>query len=332
LAKAITKNSTSGFYNFTLNILPCFDEHSKNNKMENKNYTTTIEIAKSPHEVFNAINDVTNWWSKDFQGSSTKLNDEFIINHPNAHYSKQKLIELIPDKKLVWLVTDSHLDWIKTDKQEWTNTKMIFELIPDNNKIRLRFTHEGLTPDKECYALIEKGWEIIVGDWLQHFIATGKPSQGMAKAAEIRNQALKENASFHSSITVNITPKEAFEGICKVQQWWGHIEGKTEQQNDVFTYRPNDTWVNFKITECNFNKIVWHVTGSYLHFQNNKREWTGTDVVFEIVDIGNSTQINFTHIGLVPEVECYENCVKGWAHYFTVSLFQLLTTGKGQPK
>src|SRR5436305_810235 len=83
-----------------------------------KNFTATIEVAKSPQHVFNCITDVTNWWSKDFEGSSSKLNDEFIIHHPNQHYSKQKLIEVPPDKKIVWLVTDSTLYWLEKNKQE----------------------------------------------------------------------------------------------------------------------------------------------------------------------------------------------------------------------
>jgi hypothetical protein len=300
--------------------------------MNNPSYTATIEVANSAQDVFNAIKEVSNWWSKDFEGNSKNLNDTFIINHPNQHYSKQKLVEVIPNKKVVWLVTESHLNWIKTNKQEWTNTKMIFEITANGDKSQLHFTHEGLTPDKECYAMCEKGWTMIITDWLFHFITVGSPSDTMTKAAEIRNQALKDKAGFHSSITANVTAKEAFKGICKVNEWWGHIEGKTEKLNDVFTYRPNDTWVNFKITECNDKKIVWHVTDCYLHFQNNKTEWANTDVVFETIENGHSTQINFTHVGLIPEAECYENCVKGWTHYFKGSLLQLLTTGKGDLK
>lgn len=298
--------------------------------MENKSYTVTIELAKSSQEVFDAINDVTNWWSKDFEGKSTNLDDEFIINHPNAHYSKQKLIEVIPGKKVAWLVTESQLNWLKNNRQEWTRTKMIFEITAKDDKTELRFTHEGLTPDKECYTMCEKGWDLIVGDWLLHLITTGKPSEEMQKAGEIRAKALKTNSSFHSSITAKVSAKQAFEGICRVNEWWGHIEGRTEKLNDIFMYRPNATWVKIKITECNERKIVWHVTDSYLHFQENKTEWTGTDMVFNIVENGDSTQINFTHLGLVPGVACYQNCIKGWAHYFNSSLLQLLTTGKGQ--
>src|SRR4051812_10625968 len=98
--------------------------------MESKNFTTTIEVAKSSQEVFKIITcDVSKWWGgKDLSGSSTKLNDEFVVHHKGAHYSKQTLIEVIPEKKVVWLVTEGTLHWLKNDKQEWTNTKMIFEI------------------------------------------------------------------------------------------------------------------------------------------------------------------------------------------------------------
>ena len=160
--------------------------------MSNKSFTATIEVVRSPKEVFNAVNDVTKWWSKDFVGNSTKLNDEFIIDHPNQHYSKQKLVEVIPGRKVVWLVTESNLNWIANNKEEWTNTKMIFEISTKDDKTVLQFTHEGLVPEKECYTMCEKGWDIIIKDWLVHFITVGVPSAEMAKAAQIRNQLLKD--------------------------------------------------------------------------------------------------------------------------------------------
>jgi len=162
--------------------------------MKNENYAATIEVAKSPEEVFDCITRVTNWWNKeDFAGESAKLNDEFAIHHPGAHYSKQKLVEVIPGRKIAWLVTDSTLDWLEKDKHEWTNTKMIFEISADNGKTILHFTHEGLVPEKECYAMCETGWNLIIKDWLLHFITYGTPSPDMSKAAEIRNKILAEN-------------------------------------------------------------------------------------------------------------------------------------------
>lgn len=139
-----------------------------------ESYTTTIETEKSPHEVFSCIKEVPKWWSKDFEGNSKQLSDEFIIHHPNAHYSKQKLVEVIPNKKIVWLVTDSTLHWLHNDKLEWTNTKMVFEINTKGNKTILHFTHEGLVPEKECYPRCEQGWTMIINNWLFKFINEGK--------------------------------------------------------------------------------------------------------------------------------------------------------------
>ena len=53
---------------------------------------------------------------------------------------------------------------------------------------------------------------------------------------------------------------------------------------------------------------------------------------FEISTKDNSTVMDFTHIGLLPEVECYDMCVKGWDQYIKGSLFKLITEGKGEPQ
>ena len=82
---------------------------------------------------------------------------------------------------------------------------MIFEISNTGDKAVLKFTHEGLVPEMECYAMCEKGWTMIIEDWLFHFITVGTPSAEMTKIAEIRNQLLKEkskmeNKNFNRSI------------------------------------------------------------------------------------------------------------------------------------
>jgi uncharacterized protein YndB with AHSA1/START domain len=142
-----------------------------------KDFTTTIEVAKSPHRVFKCITgDVAKWWGgRDLEGESIRLSDEFVINHPGAHYSKQKLVEVVPDKRIVWLVTDSTLNWLKKDQHEWANTKMIFEITTKGDKTVLRFTHQGLVPGKECYAMCAQGWNMVIKDYLFNFISYDKP-------------------------------------------------------------------------------------------------------------------------------------------------------------
>src|ERR1700733_12134695 len=128
------------------------------NQNDMQSYRTRIEVTSTPEDVFDHINDVPKWWLREagganteFEGKSSSLGDEFILRHSDAHYSKHKLVELVPGKKVVWLVTHSRLNWIKENKAEWTGTKMIFEITPDREKTTLMFTHEGLVPRLECY-------------------------------------------------------------------------------------------------------------------------------------------------------------------------------------
>ncbi len=125
-------------------------------------FTSSIELPASPQQVFDCIKDVQTWWSKDFQGKSASVDDDFIINHPGLHYSRQRLVEAIPGKRLVWLVTESELNWLEKDKQEWTNTKLIFALTPNGKTTLLHFTHEGLVPEKESYAMCSKSWNEVI--------------------------------------------------------------------------------------------------------------------------------------------------------------------------
>jgi hypothetical protein len=142
-------------------------------KMTSSNFTTTFFVNQTPTEVFNAINNVHGWWQGEIEGGTNKLNDEFTYRMEEVHFSKQKLVEVIPGKKIVWLVTDSKLNFIK-DKSEWTGTKIIFEISEINNKTQLRFTHSGLVPKIECYDACSNAWGQLIQESLFSLITTGK--------------------------------------------------------------------------------------------------------------------------------------------------------------
>jgi hypothetical protein len=143
--------------------------------MQNQNFTTTILVDQTPEEVFNAINNVPEWWTGEpgVEGCTDKLGDEFTYRYKDLHYSKQKVTELIPAKKVVWLITDSKLNFIK-DKSEWTGTKISFEISEKNNKTQIRFTHVGLVPGIECYGDCSNAWSSYINSSLRNFITKDK--------------------------------------------------------------------------------------------------------------------------------------------------------------
>jgi hypothetical protein len=140
--------------------------------------------------------------------------------------------------------------------------------------------------------------------------------------------------NYQCSIAADITPHEAFEGISQVNEWWAkNFEGHSQKLNDIFTVRFGETWVTFKISEIiPDKKIIWDVTDCYLPWLKDKTEWNGTAVVFEISPLGDETQVTMTHIGLVPEVECFGVCEAGWNKHIKGSLFKLLTEHIGVPQ
>lgn len=144
--------------------------------MEKQDITTTILVNKTWQEVFNAINQPQNWWSGEFSGSSDKLNDEFTYRYKDMHYSKQRVVELVPNKKVVWLVTDSQLNFIE-DKSEWTGTKISFDISEKDGQTQVVFTHHGINPQVECYNACNGAWTDLVGQSLVKYITTGESQQ-----------------------------------------------------------------------------------------------------------------------------------------------------------
>ncbi len=139
--------------------------------MNNIDFTKTFQVEQSPAEIFQVTKDVRSWWSglygEEFEGSSEKPGDEFTFSAGGgAHYSKQKLTELILNKKIVWLVTDSNLNFLEKPN-EWTGTKIYFDISKQGNKTQVRFTHVGLVPKIECYNSCSSAWS----QYLQQFLS-----------------------------------------------------------------------------------------------------------------------------------------------------------------
>ncbi len=142
------------------------------------------------------------------------------------------------------------------------------------------------------------------------------------------------DGDYTTSFSVDQTPEEAFDAINNVRGWWsGEIEGASDKVGSEFTYRFKDMHVS-KQRVTSFvpgKQVVWHVEEGYLSFVNDKTEWTGTDIVFDISEQDGKTQVHFTHKGLQPQVECYDKCSDAWGSLVRGNLRQLIITGQVQP-
>jgi len=143
--------------------------------MKTSDYTATIVVDQTPEEAFAAINNVRGWWTGEpgIEGSTGKLNDEFTYDYKPYHHSKQKITELIAGKKIVWLVIDSIISFVE-DKNEWTGTKITFDITKNGDKTEVRFTHVGLVPGVACYNDCSNAWGAYITGSLRNLIAKGK--------------------------------------------------------------------------------------------------------------------------------------------------------------
>jgi hypothetical protein len=139
---------------------------------------------------------------------------------------------------------------------------------------------------------------------------------------------------FTVTLKVNQSAEEAFNAINNVRGWWSEeIEGETGKLNDEYIYHYQDVhYCKIKLIEVvPYTKVVWLVLDNYFKFTKDKSEWKGTKMIFDILQKNSQTEISFTHVGLVPQYECYEICREAWTKYIKESLYNLITAGKGQP-
>jgi len=142
------------------------------------------------------------------------------------------------------------------------------------------------------------------------------------------------NQNYTATISVDQTPRAAFAAIKNLRGWWSEkIEGSTDNLGDVFTYRYKDVHTcRMKLVELVPNqRVVWLVVDNYFSFTEDKTEWKGTKLIFEVSGKGGKSEIHFTHEGLVPEYECFDICSNAWGSYINGSLPSLIATGKGHP-
>jgi len=131
-------------------------------KQTKSSFQYKFHSPKSAKAIYNLLLDIPSWWSglynETITGNSKQLNDEFMFRAGGgAHNTRQKLVSLEPQKTVEWLVTESDLNFLE-EPEEWQGTKIRFDLEPDVTGTIVRFTHEGLTPQMECYEGCTSAW------------------------------------------------------------------------------------------------------------------------------------------------------------------------------
>jgi NAD(P)-dependent dehydrogenase (short-subunit alcohol dehydrogenase family) len=180
---------------------------------------------------------------------------------------------------------------------------------------------EDIFPDPMS-ATLESGWDGSLIKTLE------RANVGLLPAATPRGTSLSY------TFVVDQTREQAFAAINDVRAWWsGHVEGATDELGAEFTYTvPEIHYSKFRVTELDpARRVAWQVLESHLSFTEDKDEWTGTTITFDLAERDGGTEVTFTHEGLRPDHECYAVCSTAWGEYINGSLRDLIQTGSGRP-
>lgn len=134
-------------------------------------YTNKIELKATSAKTFDAIQNLSAWWTKHISYQSESV---FIVNFEKGTFWKLKQTETIPFEKIVWVVTEAHHEVHSLSrKNEWQDTSIHWFIKQDGKKCTVDFLHTGLTQALECYDICSNGWSHFLNS-LKKFIEEGK--------------------------------------------------------------------------------------------------------------------------------------------------------------
>ncbi|MBX2885499.1 MAG: SRPBCC domain-containing protein [Granulosicoccus sp.] len=147
------------------------------------------------------------------------------------------------------------------------------------------------------------------------------------------------NQNYHRSIIVNTSANHVYEALTTgYSHWWTPCDNAFHETGDRirFGFPPNVSYWTFEATKLIPNKWVELECVDAFHDiiekpNASKTEWLGSRTIWKIKESEKLTQVDFEHVGLVPELACYRVCEAGWDHFFMNSLQQYLNTGTGTP-
>lgn len=132
------------------------------------NYSQNIKVSASSEKVFKAITSQLNdWWGRT-DNSVSKIGDEFTTKFGSAFW-KFRVLEFIENEKLTWECIGGEPEF----NAEWIGTKVFWEISKENEKAKIDFLHQGLTPEFKCYNICAPTWDMFIAQSLKSFVETG---------------------------------------------------------------------------------------------------------------------------------------------------------------
>lgn len=142
------------------------------------------------------------------------------------------------------------------------------------------------------------------------------------------------------TIDVQVPAAAAYEALTRgFRYWWSEFaEGTLNATGDRLhvTFPPGRSYWTFEASTLTPGRRVILVCIGADHILTeypdaDHQEWLGSTIDWRIEPNGTGCTITMAHIGLTPELVCFDICKQGWSVYFEHSLKDYLNTGSGHP-
>jgi uncharacterized protein YndB with AHSA1/START domain len=127
------------------------------------------------------------------------------------------------------------------------------------------------------------------------------------------------------------TVSALFASAAGVSRWWGPTEGDAAVGGTLVTTFGEHGVNAMRVLEAGPARVVWEpVAVEGTTPTGHTHEWLGTTVEIDLAPADGGTELRFRHVGLTPQLECWESCAAGWT-YFMASFQTFAATGTGTP-
>lgn len=192
-------------------------------------------------------------------------------------------------------------------------SRVSFDLEPDGPLVKLTVVHDEFDEGSVVAQMVSGGWPRVIGELKTMLEAGGTDAEGLAEQLVV--------AAPLSDVLAALTTLDGLAG------WWTlDVTGSPEQGGEL-TFRFSGPATVMRVEHVDpSGLVVWTCTAS-----ENVPDWAGTSVWFDLRPRpGGGTVLAFRHVGLTPELECFDMCLRGWDFHLP-SLAAFAETGEGTP-
>jgi len=151
----------------------------------------------------------------------------------------------------------------------------------------------------------------------------------MTNAATPTTTARPQTAKDFESVLDFDSPPESVLAALRdaeaIAGWWGVTNGSPTDGAAFSVGFGGNRQIDMVVGAAGPQRVEWQVEAAPF-----TPEWDGTTIVFEVERAGEGTTVRFRHLGLTPQLDCFDMCHAGWTHYLA-SLVGYVDRGEGQP-